>query len=42
MEFTFLWSFLLSVFATCWSLYLFKKTEYYEEHVNVERAAKQR
>jgi len=32
MEFTFIWSFSLSLAATCFSLYLFKKTEWREEH----------
>ena len=32
MEFVFVWSFILSLCATCFSLYLYKKTEIYEEH----------
>lgn len=32
MEFVFVWSFTLSLCATCFSLYLYKKTEIYEEH----------
>jgi hypothetical protein len=30
MEFTFLYSFVISVVATCFPLYLFKKTEHNE------------
>lgn len=40
MEFCFLWSFILSLVATCFSLYLYKKTEHYEEHMMEEEIKK--
>jgi hypothetical protein len=36
MEFTFIWSFSLSLAATCFSLYLFKKIEVYEVKFETE------
>lgn len=42
MEFCFLWSFILSLLATCFSLYLYKKTEHYEEHLSGEEEVKMR